>query len=196
MKSQLTDKQWAAIRADYISGDMSLRELSVKYGVSKSAIVRQSTNGGWVAKRNQYRSKTEAKLAEKLADMQAADDALKLISLRRSADAMAGIIERTMNDTQQFNKYIISEGLGGGATQTECRILDKVDTKAIKDLTGAIKDLTTIMRNLYDLPTIQERAAMENAAARLKMDQQNAQKEESTGAVTVEFVGITDDLSN
>lgn len=172
-----------------------MRELAAKYHVSNAAIYRRSKPEEWVIKREQFKRKTEAKLAEKLSERQAADDAIKLISLRRSADAMAGVIERTMQDAQQFNRYIISEGIGGGATETECRILDKVDTKAIKDLTGAIKDLTTIMRNLYDLPTIQERAAMENAAARLKMDQQNAQKEESAGAVTVEFVDVAEDLS-
>lgn len=174
---------------------MSLRDLSAKYGVSRSAITKQSKKGEWVAKRGQYRAKTEAKLAEKLADMQAADDALKLISLKRSADAMAGIIERTMNDTQQFNKYIISEDLGGGATQTECRIMDKVDTKAIKDLTGAIKDLTSIMRNLYDLPTIQEKAAMQIASERLNMDKRNADRDTAGSQVTVVFKDQAEDFS-
>lgn len=193
--SDVSENKWAALRAEYISGDITLRKLAEKYSVNPSVVLKKSRDDGWVAKRNQFRIKTESKLAEKLSAMQAADDALKLISLRRSADAMAGVIEKTMQDAQQFNRHIISEGLGGGATQTECRIMDKVDTKAIKDLTGAIKDLTQIMRNLYDLPTIQEKAAMQIASERLNMDKKNADKDTAGSQVTVVFKDQAEDFS-
>ena len=50
---------------------------------------------------------------------------------------------------------------------------DLVDSNLL-DLTGALKDLSFVMRSVYDLPTVQERNAMDIAAERLKLDQSKA----------------------
>ena len=70
--------------------------------------------------------------------------------------------------------------------------MEKVDTRAIKDLTGALKDLSYVMRNLYDLPTVKERAAMEAATQRLELEKARAGADEEgqreTGVVELAAV--------
>ena len=176
----LTDKQWSALRAEYISGDISYQGLADKYHVSLSTLTKKAMVDKWSAKRKDYRRKVAVKFVEKSADIEAADNALKLITLQKSADHMADVIQRVFDDTDQFNKYIISEGIGGGATQTEERTYSKVDTKAIKDLTSAMKDLTQVMRNLYDIPTLAERKAQQLAGERFQLEKRKQEAEENT----------------
>lgn len=176
----LTEKQWSALRAEYISGDISIRKLAEKYNLSRRSVSRRATEGKWADARRNYREKVQSKFIEKSSDIEAADKALKLISLQQSADKMADVIQRVFDDTDQFNRYIISEGIGGGATQTEERTYSKVDTKAIKDLTSAMKDLTQVMRNLYDIPTLAERKAQQLAGERFQLEKRKQEAEENT----------------
>ena len=60
------------------------------------------------------------------------------------------------------------------------RIFDKADSRAIKDLTGALKDMTLVLRNLYNLPTQAEAEAQRIAAERLKLEQRRVDAESGT----------------
>lgn len=75
-----------------------------------------------------------------------------------------------------------------GNYSVEERVYKKVDTKAIKDLTGAMKDLAYVLRNVYDLPTKQEQVTMDNAAERLRIEKAKAEEgKEDTKEISVEF---------
>ena len=81
--------------------------------------------------------------------------------------------------------------VGAALKDTEERIYTKKDTKALKDLTGAVKDLLYSVRNLYGLPTQGEREAQRIAAERLEMDRRKAQlDEDSDKTITVELKGL------
>ena len=60
---------------------------------------------------------------------------------------------------------------------------DKLDSKAIKDFTGALKDMTLVLRNLHNLPTQAEAEAQRIAAERLKLEQRKADAAEKAGEV-------------
>jgi hypothetical protein len=69
------------------------------------------------------------------------------------------------------------------------RQFDKVDTRAIKDMTGALKDMTLVLRNLHNLPTQAEVEAQRIAAERLKLEQrkiamlENNDEDDDTGVI-------------
>ena len=92
-------------------------------------------------------------------------------------------------DEKQFNRYIISEGIGGGATETTEREFAKVDTKALKDLTGVLKDLTGLMRDFYNIPTPAQAEAQRIAAARLELDRKKAEADSTDDGVEVVIKG-------
>lgn len=178
---------WETIKAEYITADISYRKLAEKWGVPFRTLADRAKREAWAAGRNRHRNNVVKKTAQKVAAQAAADNADKLLRLREAADSMGEVIAEVFGDAEQFHRHIITTGLGKGKTRVECRVEDKVDTKAIKDLTGAMKDLAYVLRNVYDLPTKAEQAAMDAAAERLLLEREKAGGEGEDKEIRVAF---------
>lgn len=65
-----TDEQelidWAAVKAEYVSGTMSAAKLADRYGISVSSISKKCASEHWQELRRQNQSKTANKIAEKI----------------------------------------------------------------------------------------------------------------------------------
>lgn len=97
---------------------------------------------------------------------------------------MGEVIADIFTDAEQFKRHLIPDG----DYSVKEKVFHKVDTKAIKDLTGALKDLAAVMRNIYDLPTVAEQSAMDLAAERLALEKSKADvvsDEDETGVVEI-----------
>ena len=181
---------WTSIKSEYITGNISYRKLADNWGVSFRTLSDRAVREGWKEARDAHRNNVLAKTVQKVASRKATTTANKLCDLQEAADNMGRVIAGIFADTEQFHRHIVTEGLGMGSTKVEERRYEKVDTKAIKDLTGALKDLAAVMRNIYDLPTAQEQAAMDIAAERLRLDKAKAEAEQNTSEdeeIKVEF---------
>lgn len=171
---------WAGLRAEYISSRMSYGELAQKHGISKSAIGKIGKREDWPRLRAEYLAEASKRALEDGIDYEV--DRLKKIM--QAATAMSDVIAGIYADPQQFyrhlvqNKYISDDG--GMDVVTEEKVFKKADTRAIKDLTGAMRDMTLVMRNLFNLPTQAERESQRIAAERLKLDQQKAASEDDS----------------
>lgn len=171
-----TEKEiWNDIRSEYITTNTSYRKLAEKYGISETSVANHGKKEKWAEKRRKHKQKIVDKTTNKLANKEAA----KLAKLAKAADKLTDVINKTLADTQQFNRYLVTEStydaeLKQSTTTLEEKIYKKVDTKAVKELTASLKDLVTVIRNVNDIPTIREKAAMDIAAERLNMDKQKA----------------------
>lgn len=105
---------WARIKADYISGGKSLRELSIKYDVSFSTIQKKSMEEKW----GNLRKKSRRKEEEKIVDSVSSKNAKKAVDLFDIADLLADKVRE------------IAETVS--------------DPDSIKKLTSAIKDIRDI----------------------------------------------------
>ena len=123
---------WAPIRTEYITTKCSYRQLSEKYGVAIGNISKVSIREHWREQREQFVQKAFKKAEEKACNKEANRLARLITATTKAIDVAMEAFE----DEKQFNRYIISEGIGGGATETTEREFAKVDTKALKDLTG------------------------------------------------------------
>ena len=179
---------WAPIKIEYITTNISYRQLSEKYGVSVGLISKVSVREHWAQQRERFSAKCMKK-AEQKAEAKEVNRLARLITATTKAIDVA---MEAFEDEKQFNRYIISEGIGGGATETEERIYSKVDTKALKDLTGVLKDLTGLMRDFYNIPTPAQAEAQRIAAERLNLEQKKAGSGE-TANTKLEIVGIPEE---
>ena len=59
---------WRKIKAEYISGQISQRDLAKKYGIGASTLMRRASKEGWTKKREQAERKTLAKIEQKTAE--------------------------------------------------------------------------------------------------------------------------------
>lgn len=175
------DVNWQRIKVAYVTGQMSYRDLARKHKLQPNAISRKGREEEWPRLRREYREKAAAKAIDK----ENVNEAERLSKLIRAEDAMEDVVVKLFSDAQQFYRHIVIDGQG----HSEERIFDKVDTRAIRDLTGALKDLTYVRRNLDGLPTQAEKEAQRIAAERLKMDQKKAEMDEGTDKnITVELL--------
>jgi len=67
---------YALLEREFVTGEMSLRELCRRHGiVAHSAVIVQARRGGWAEKRRTYRARASAKYIEQRADRAALREA-------------------------------------------------------------------------------------------------------------------------
>lgn len=175
----MADKaDWAAIAAAYITSDKSYKTIAAEHGFSRTAVAAKGKEENWIAQRNEYRRKN----AQKAIERQGKKDVNKLLKLMEAADWLNETIAGIKKDPQQFNRHLVNQGMDG-MTETVEKIFAKVDTRAIRDLSGAIKDMTTATRSLYGLPTQAEAEAQRVAAERLKLEERKTDAAEQANQV-------------
>lgn len=179
---------WKAIKTEYITTRKSLRKLAKEYDISYTCISLHCREEDWVKGRKDYQAKCVSKATQKSANK----EVNRLSRLITATTKAIDVAMEAFEDEKQFNRYIVTENVGGGATETSERIYTKVDTKALKDLTGVLKDLTGLMRDFYNIPTPAQAEAQRIAAERLEMDRKKAEAGESSDT-TLEIIGIPEE---
>jgi uncharacterized protein YjcR len=184
---------WTSIKMDYITTPTSYRKLSEKYGVSATTICKQSQAGDWIAERERYNDKVYTKSVEKAANKEAS----RLAGLVTAANKAVDITLSAFEDDRQFNRYIVAETDGMGATTTQERVFEKIDTRALKDLTNVMKDLSGLLREFYNQPTPQQAEAQRISAERLELEKRKAEVDADTDTnIVVLLDGKIKDWSN
>ena len=135
---------WERIRAEYIAGGASIRNLADKYGISKDAVGRRAKAEKWKETRDKTATKERQRTYERIV-AQKADEAANnagiaarirsklLLRLESEIDALPGSIGT------ESAKDIIKPEKGGGKRE----VISK--RWRLRDLTAAYKDLTADM---------------------------------------------------
>lgn len=186
----MTPRDLTELRAEYITGNLSLREIARKYGIPERTVQDTSGREGWVRERREYRQS----VVDRVKNTAAAAAADKLAGVCVAADMMVEHIESALADREIFRKYVVrtmtESGAGEGyerVNTTDVRILDRSDTKSIRDMVEALQGITATIRNLYDIPTQAERHAQQIAAGHLRVAQARSQTQ--TGAIEITING-------
>ena len=166
---------WGAIKTAYVSSTKSYKRLATEHNLSFSAVSKRGKDEGWPALRKAFQEEAACRAIAGEVD----NEAKRLGKIIEAANAMSDVIHGVFNDTEQFHRHIVTN-THGDETITSEKIFEKVDSRAIKDLTGALKDMTLVLRNLYNLPTQAEAEAQRIAAERLNMDKRKMEAESGT----------------
>ena len=190
---------WEQVKTAYVSGSESYQKLAERFSVSKTALCAHGRKEGWPAMRAAYRKS----VADHVVKRKRAGDADKLIKLMEAADDLAQRVAWIAADKKQFNRRfaeIMQKDPETGQLEVVASeyITDKADTKALADMTRALSDLTRTMRNLYGLPTQQEKhqQRMEARRTRILESRSGTLEPEDTGVVFMpEAVAHPDEAS-
>jgi len=60
----MATRDWLAIKTEYVTSEISLRDLARKLGIPASTLIDQSTKGAWETERGQFRVRTAQKTLE------------------------------------------------------------------------------------------------------------------------------------
>lgn len=183
---------WDAIKTEYVTTDISIKKLQKKYGISLGALTKHSTSEGWVKAKKDYRTKAVTKAVTKSCNKRANE----LAGVLNSSYKIRDTIENALNDPEQFNRYVVQYGSGKGEFDTEERVYQKVDTKAIKEMTQALKAIEGLIRSLNNIPTEAEMQRLQLERERFEMEKEKWEREkaEQSAAHEVRITFDTDDM--
>ena len=124
-----TARDWLKIKAEYIAGGISMRELSGKYKVPESTIRKKASKEKWKADRNKSTQKTEQKIQGKLIENRS-EKIMKGIDVTRyAADLWADNLKTLLTLIRQTPEYMITSpqfvsGISNGLKSTWETLLD------------------------------------------------------------------------
>lgn len=175
---------WDAIGTEYITGDLSYRELADKHSVPVSCVCRMGAKRGWVAARKKHRKKVVAKAVQKTETKQARVLAKEMSLLNK----IERHLDKALKDDLQFHRHLVSSGSPEAGMQTTEEIFAKADMRALRDAMAIAREAEKMRRSIMGVLTVSEREQIEIARKRLELDQRKQEQTEQTDTeVTIRF---------
>ena len=165
---------WDNIRTEYITSDLSLKDISDKYGVSQRLVNTKSAEQGWVDQRKKY----NAKVVEKAVNKVAAKRANQLAKELAIADNISNVLKKALDDAEQFNRYIIDTTTRVDGTEirtSEEKTFEKVDMRALKDAAAALRLVEEMKRSMAGILRVEEINRNRREEKRLKLEEEKLQ---------------------
>ncbi len=147
---------WAAVEADYLAGEMTVRDIAKKHGVSESRVYKKATSDGWKKKKEKIRQKAD----EIVITRHARARAKEMETMCSAAARLSRVLDKTLSNIEEHPE------------------LGFDDPRGISDLAKAIKANTDALMLLHGLQTPAQVEAQRIARARLKLDERKARREE------------------
>lgn len=171
MGEQINNKvfyDWDAIRAEFVSGTMSLNQLCEKHGCAYTTISKWAARENWKELRKKFQEKKAVDIAMKAYRKSQA----KEIDHRKEIYDLSALILSQLRDMCQ-----------------EYSVKELADMKIRpRDITGAIKDLEDVMHIKTDADMEEQKARIEN----LKRQADQGSRDET---VIVRFADGDEDLA-
>lgn len=204
-------QDWDAMKTEYVTTKTTYSRLAEKYGVSISQIKIVAAREGWTKERKKFASDVQQKAYKKACS----HEADRLARIIQATTGAIDVAMQAISDSEQFNRYLVErrekyavpvadEAAEDGELPPDGKLVTerqwveeqtfrKVDTKALKDLTGVLKDLTGLVRDLYGIPTQAQAEAQRIAAERLELERKKAETGSGGTQETLEIVGLPEE---
>jgi hypothetical protein len=127
-----TNPDWNRIKAEYVAGGISQRELADKYGIPFGTMQKRARKGKWTEERTQAGEKVVEKVIQETAK-KTADNATLAADIKRKGLLL---LDRLFDEFETVNATEHRDYKGRNLT----------DIKRLRDLTAAYKDLTDDMQ--------------------------------------------------
>ena len=167
---------WDRIRSDYVTGNATPKECARKHGVNCRTLGNHLFQERWNEQRTAYRGSVADKAIDTAKNCSAYRVASELMGLSYIVDALERELEKALEDGEQLHRYLVqtTSRHKDGTTETAYKDItsDKVDTRALRDLTDSVKTLEALKRSLYGLETAQEMHRKQIETERLALERE------------------------
>lgn len=175
-KEKNSRPDWDRIRNDYITGNDTPKECARRHGVNYRTLGNHLYQERWNDKRSAYRGAVTDKAVETAKNCTAYRVASELMGLSYVVDALERETRKALEDSEQLHRYLVltTSRHKDGTTETAYKDItsDKVDTRALRDLTDSVKTLEALKRSLHGLETEQERHRKQIETERLALERE------------------------
>lgn len=175
-KKKNSRPDWEKIRNEYITGADSVPECARRHGANVGTAKNRCAREHWGQQRAAYRGAVVDKAIDTAATCSAYRVASDLIGLSGVVDALERETRKALEDGEQLHRYLVQSTTRhkDGTTETAYRDItsDKVDTRALRDLTDSVKTLEALKRSLHGLETAQEQHRRQIERERLELERE------------------------
>lgn len=180
--AELTKAEWEDIKLEYITTEISLRDLAQKHGVSFTACRTKCTRDGWVQARKDYYSSITQKSLQRLAKAESKNIA-DMITL-----ATGELMEKVKQATAELDVFVVETQAerkeygydeDGRRISEDRRLKKSVETckRGVIDRQG-LKALTSALKDLKEIAMIQTALQEQEQQARIEKLRKEAQQGE------------------
>lgn len=177
---------WKKISTEYITGDISQRDLAKKHGVPFRTLQDRCRAEGWVAQKKEHRARAVSMACELIAQEQARDTAALIT---QSAEKLLEAANTAISQLQTpVTAWKCEEETGDGKITREYLTLDPgstgaVDAKALRNIAGALKDIAQILNLRPQLDQEEQEARI--AALRARVPEKDSEDGNRHGVVVL-----------
>ena len=160
-----TEPDWATIRMEYVTHNISYADLAKKYGLNVAAVNNHGSKEGWRAERKAYMDKKHEKMRKRTLEAAVRKEAARLTKMDRATDLL---INKVLKAAEELDRQTTKRTLRrrettahtndeGGKVYVENTITDEqldvrtnlpLDRAGIRQLAGALRDLRDVMVSL------------------------------------------------
>lgn len=188
---------WDAIKTEYVTTDLSCRELALKYGCAGISVRRRAAEEKWTQLRRQFRSRTVESAVEQISDRQAQQIASLTGTLMDKLEQAAQELDlHAVRHVEKVRKIEYGDGEcpDKPTKETVCQKERLVKEKSVIDRRG-LKQLTSALRDLKEVQMLKSDADRREQEARIaKLEKQSASAEQDA-AIEVVFSDDAEALS-
>ena len=138
---------WKTIETEYVTTDISHRQLAEKYGICRSTISKKATDDKWSEKRNKHRDKTVSKAVNAVGTKQA-NMAAKLYGV-------GGLLLDRVKNLLEDNPEVLA------------------DTSSMKDVSVVLKNLKDLMSVKSDADMREQEARIDKLRKEAMIEKEN-----------------------
>lgn len=138
---------WKTIETEYVTTDISHRQLAEKYGIGRSRLSQYASKEKWKEKRDKHRANTVAKAINAIASQQAN----RAVRLQTVADKLLTKVERLIEDDESL----------------------LADTSSMRDISRILKDLKDIQMIKSDADIREQEARIDKLRKEAMVEKEN-----------------------
>nr|DAI86513.1 MAG TPA: helix-turn-helix, Psq domain [Caudoviricetes sp.] len=162
---------WTQIKHEYITGTCTMKALAEKYGCAEGTVLTHAAKERWRDKRLAYRGRT----LEAAIEQSEAKETQRLSGMIGAVKRLTELMTKTLEDDQQFFRYVVKEVDAEKQSVVSEKVFHKMDTAALRNVTGALKGLTALLREFYNVPTPAQAHAQHIAEEKLEIGRARVQ---------------------
>lgn len=152
---------WKKIKAEYVTGEISLANIAKKYGVSASAVQKKSVKEKWAAEKRKQHKKAADKVAKKLNEKNVQKTVSDIERVCSAASKLIAKINRAIDEIDKCEKVTVrtkktkTEGINEEgqvqeieetAKETDIEIYKGlVDTKSIAEISKSLLNIKQVL---------------------------------------------------
>ena len=164
---------WKTIETEYVTTDISHRQLAEKYGIGRSRLSQYASKEKWKEKRDKHRAKTVSKAVNAVSNKQAS----KLARIDGITDKLLSKLEKAV---EELDLSVIKKKtkIDDGLVETTTEVLETeeggiVDRAGLRHLTAALKDLKEIQMLKSELDRQEQEARIDKLRKEAMVEKEN-----------------------